>query len=74
MTKNRDLSEGKLPEIGTPQIDLLTKLCNASAVSGDEHEVRQIVMEEVKPIADEVKVDALGNVLATKFGGGENCI
>jgi endoglucanase len=34
--------------------------------------VRQIVLEEVKPFADEVKVDALGNVLVTKLGKGEN--
>lgn len=72
MTKKIEMSAGKLPEIGTSQIELLEKLCNATAVSGDEHEVRQIVLEAVKPIADEVKVDALGNVLATKFGRGEN--
>jgi tetrahedral aminopeptidase len=68
MTKKLEMSAGKLPEIGASQIELLEKLCNATAVSGDEHEVRQIVLEAVKLIADEVKVDALGNVLATKFG------
>ena len=54
--------------IGAAQIKLLEKLCNAVAVSGDEGEVRKLVLEEVKPLADEVKVDALGNVLATKRG------
>jgi len=49
--------------IKTAQLKLLEKLCNAVAVSGDEGEVRKIVLEEVKPFADEVKVDALGNVL-----------
>ncbi|MBW6466779.1 MAG: hypothetical protein K0B06_09770 [Brevefilum sp.] len=68
MTNKLEMSAGKLPEIGASQIALLEKLCNATAVSGDEHEVRQIVLEAVKLIADEVKVDALGNVLATKFG------
>jgi endoglucanase len=72
MTKKLEMSAGKVPEIGASQIELLEKLCNATAVSGDEHEVRQIVLEAVKLIADEVKVDALGNVLATKFGRGEN--
>ena len=72
MTKKLKMSAGKAPEIGASQIELLEKLCNATAVSGDEHEVRQIVLEAVKLIADEVKVDALGNVLATKFGRGEN--
>ena len=52
--------------IGTKQLKLLEKLCNAMSVSGDEGEVRRIVLEEVKPYADEVKVDALGSVLVTK--------
>jgi tetrahedral aminopeptidase len=60
------------PKIGQSQIRLLEKLCNASAVSGDEGEVRQIVLKEITPFADDVKVDALGNVLATKKGSGRN--
>ena len=71
MTKKLEVSAGKSPEIGSSQLELLEKLCNAMGVSGDEHEVRQIVLEEIKLIADDVKVDALGNVLATKFGRGE---
>lgn len=72
MTNNPKEFEGKGPEIGPSQIQLLEKLCNATAVSGDEHEVRQIVLDEIKLIADEIKVDALGNVLATRFGRGED--
>ncbi len=53
------------PVIGATQIALLERLSNACAVSGDEGEVRAIVLEQVKPYADEVKVDALGNVLVT---------
>ncbi|MEW6402931.1 MAG: M42 family peptidase [Chloroflexota bacterium] len=56
--------------IDTSQFKLLEKLCNAMAVSGDEGEVRKIVLEEVKPYADEVKVDALGSVLVLKEGSG----
>jgi endoglucanase len=52
--------------IGKTQLELLEKLCNAMSVSGDEGEVRRIVLEEVKPFADEVKVDALGSVLVLK--------
>jgi endoglucanase len=52
--------------IGQTQFKLLEKLCNAMSVSGDEGEVRRIVLEEVKPYADEVKVDALGSVLVRK--------
>ncbi len=56
--------------IANSQIKLLEKLCNAVSVSGDESEVRKIVLEEVKSYADEVKVDTLGNVLVTKKGRG----
>ncbi len=60
------------PEIGAEQIELLKRLSNASGVSGDEGEVRKIVLEQVKPVADEVRVDALGNVIAVRHGKGEN--
>ena len=56
------------PRVAAAQIKLLERLSNASGVSGDEGEVRKIVLEEVKPYADEVKVDALGNVLVTHKG------
>lgn len=54
--------------IGNTQIKLLEKLCNACAVSGDEGEVRAIVLDSIKGHADTVKVDTLGNVLATRSG------
>jgi endoglucanase len=57
--------------IGATQIKLLEKLCNAMSVSGDEGEVRKIVMEQVKPYADEVKVDSMGSVLVRKKGTGK---
>ena len=59
-----------MPPFGTFQLKLLEKLCNVIAVSGDEGEVRKIVLEEIKNHADEVRVDALGNVLATRRGRG----
>lgn len=59
-----------MPPFGNPQLKLLEKLCNALAISGDEGEVRKIVLEEIKGCADEVRVDALGNVLATRRGWG----
>lgn len=62
------------PQIGDEQFKLLERLSNACGVSGDEGEIRKIVLEEVRPHADEVKVDALGNVLVTKRGHGENCL
>jgi putative aminopeptidase FrvX len=68
------VSSPYLPEAGPQQIELLEKLCNACAVSGNEGEVRQIVLEQVRPYADELKVDALGNVLVTHRGKVENCL
>ena len=59
-----------MPPFGNAQLKLLEKLCNVVGISGDEGEVRKIVMEEIKPYADEVKVDALGNVLALRRGSG----
>jgi putative aminopeptidase FrvX len=58
-------------DTGSAMFELLEKLCNATAVSGDESEVRGIVLDQVKPCADEVKVDALGNVLVSRFGKDE---
>ena len=34
--------------------------------------MRKIVLEEIKPYADEVRVDAMGSVLVTRCGQGRN--
>ena len=60
------------PGIGAEQLALLERLSNACGVSGDEGEVRAIVLEQLKPVADEIKVDALGNVLVTRKARIEN--
>jgi tetrahedral aminopeptidase len=56
-----------LPQVGEAQLILLERLCNACAVSGDEGEVRSIVLEELQePIRQKggsLKIDAMGNVL-----------
>ncbi len=56
------------PKIGSPQIKLLERLCNACSVSGDEDQVRSIVLDEIRPHADQIEIDALGNILATCKG------
>ncbi len=45
---------------------LLKTLTETFGPSGYEDAVRKIVLKEVKPFADEVRVDALGNVVARK--------
>ncbi len=64
-------SAGGAPQVGAAQLRLLERLCNACAVSGDEGEVRAIVLEEVRKLGLEPKVDALGNVLVTRQGSAE---
>lgn len=59
------------PKIGKVQMELLERLSNAVAVSGAEGEVRKIVMAEIKDLVDDIKVDALGNVLAVKHATTE---
>ena len=61
-----------MPAFGTSQLKLLEKLTSIIGVSGDEGEVRKVVLEQVKPYADDVRVDAMGNVLATRLGRGKN--
>ncbi len=47
---------------------LLRALTEAVGVSGDEGEVRRLVREQIESLADEVRVDALGNLLALRRG------
>ncbi len=51
---------------------LVEKLVNAFGVSGYEKEVRNVIKEEVVGLADEITVDALGNLIVFKAGIGEN--
>ncbi len=46
----------------------LNELLKLRGISGDEAEVRQYIIEECKKNCDDVKVDKLGNVIATKKG------
>ena len=50
--------------------DLIQKLTEAYGPSGHEEQVREIIRSEVTPLADEVYVDALGNLIAVKKGSG----
>jgi len=46
--------------------NLIQKLVEANGPSGYEQQVRELVRTEIEPMADELKVDALGNLLARK--------
>ena len=45
---------------------LLEKLTNASGVSGNEKEIRDIIIEEIRDYVDEVKIDKIGNLIVYK--------
>lgn len=47
---------------------MLRQLSEASGVSGYEDEVRSLVSERMRALADEVRVDAMGNVIALHRG------
>lgn len=47
---------------------LLQRLCDAYGISGDEVRVKDIILNEIAPFVDDVKVDNLGNIIAFKKG------
>lgn len=51
--------------------DLIKKLSNAFGVSGNEEEIRDTIIKEIEGKVDEIKVDALGNLIAVKKGTGK---
>jgi tetrahedral aminopeptidase len=50
--------------------ELIKKLVEATGPSGYENQVRDLVRSEVEKIADEIRVDALGNLIVKKGQGG----
>jgi putative aminopeptidase FrvX len=49
---------------------ILKELSEAIGVSGDEEEVRTIILDAVRAHVDEVRVDTMGSVLVSKRGTG----
>lgn len=49
-------------------VELLKKICEAPGVPGYESRIRKIILDEVTPLVDSVKVDNMGNVIALKKG------
>ena len=50
---------------------LLNKICTTPGAPGFEQKVRELVIQEVTPLVDEVEVDNMGNVYAIKRGTGD---
>lgn len=49
-------------------IPLLTRICETPGAPGYEKEIRTLVLSELKGLADNVRVDNMGNVIALKKG------
>ena len=50
--------------------ELIKKLVEAYGPSGFEDQMRELIREEVADLADEISVDAMGNLIALKKGDG----
>lgn len=49
-------------------VGLLAEICEVAGAPGHEQRVREIVLREVTPLVDEVRMDNMGNVTAIKKG------
>jgi tetrahedral aminopeptidase len=49
-------------------VPLLARICEAPGAPGFEKEIRALVLAELKGLADTIRVDAIGNVIALKKG------
>ena len=49
-------------------VSLLKKICLTPGAPGYEQRIRELVIQEVTPLVDEVSIDAMGSVIALKKG------
>lgn len=49
-------------------VPLLSRICEAPGAPGFEIQIRELVLKELKGLADKVRVDNMGNVIALKKG------
>lgn len=56
--------------------ELLTELSDLNGVSGSEKHVRDFIISRIRPYADEIRVDAIGSIIAFKKGsnGGKTLL
>ena len=52
-------------------MDLLKKLTQCFGPSGNEEEIREFIKNEIKNNVDDIRTDALGNLIARKKGPGK---
>lgn len=49
-------------------IQLLARICEAPGAPGSEKKIRELVLAELTGLADEIRTDAMGNIVALKKG------
>ncbi len=54
--------------------ELMKKLSDCFSPSGREKNVRELIINEIKDYADEINVDALGNLIVRKKGSGKKIL
>jgi putative aminopeptidase FrvX len=54
--------------------ELIRKLTETYGPSGAEEEIRAVIRAEIEPLADEVRVDPLGSLVAHKAGKGKRIV
>ncbi|WP_313345617.1 M42 family metallopeptidase [Sedimentibacter sp.] len=54
--------------------ELMRKLSDCFSPSGRENNVRELIVNEIKEYADEINVDALGNLIVRKKGNGKKIL
>src|SRR6185437_4710632 len=65
-------AQAKTAPAGTTlNLGLLKRLTETPGTSGREEQVREVVISEMRPLVDEISVDALGSVIGVKRGSGK---
>lgn len=54
----------------TVNLELLKQICETPGIAGREDRVRAVVADALRPLVDDLRVDALGSVVGTKRGDG----
>lgn len=54
--------------------DLMKQLSNCFSPSGREKNMSSMISEQIKEYVDEIKIDALGNLVARKIGNGKKIL
>lgn len=55
----------------TLNLELLKTIAEVPGIAGREDQVRALILEELRPLTDEVSVDNMGNIIAMKRGSSE---